>query len=282
MSPCTVRNYSGALNRLRGWLPSSGSGNECWIRLETRDLRNYLVESGKTLSRTTLHNHFSAIRSFFGFLVENGRVAADPSSGMVLPKMPRMLPVYLSKEQMVQLLEAPMKRLESGGSDAFEAWRDRAAMEVLYGGGLRVSELVGLDWDRVDLSQGSVRVLGKGSRERVCPVGRVCADVLRHYRHVAGLGGCGPVFVNGRGERLGVRSVQERLKLYLRLSGLPADITHHKLRHSYATHLLDGGADIRVVQELLGHANLATTQIYTHVTMDRLRKAHLQAHPRAR
>lgn len=282
MSPCTVRNYHGALNRLKNRLAPDLKGNECWKALETKDLRKYLVDSGKVLSRRTLHNHFSAIRSFFSFLIEKGRVGLDPSSGMALPKTPRVLPVYLSKEQMVQLLEAPMKRLESGECDAMEAWRDRAAMEVLYGGGLRVSELVGLDWDRVDLSLGSVRVMGKGSRERVCPVGRVCADVLRQYRHVAGLGGCGPVFVNDRGERISVRTVQSRLKQYLRLTGLPADITPHKLRHSYATHLLDGGADIRVVQELLGHANLATTQIYTHVTMDRLRKAHLQAHPRAR
>jgi integrase/recombinase XerC len=200
-----------------------------------------------------------------------------------LPRLDRPLPKFLTERQMFELLAAPLRLLENGGVDAFTAWRDRLMMELLYGGGLRVSELVGLNYGQIDLETGVARVLGKGRKERLCPLGRVATAVLGKWR-----GGFArdtspeaPVIVDARHRRLPVRQVQLRLKRYLALAGLPRDITPHKLRHSYATHLLNAGADLRLVQELLGHVNLATTQIYTHVSVAHLKKIYEQAHPRA-
>jgi integrase/recombinase XerC len=156
-------------------------------------------------------------------------------------------------------------------------------MELLYGGGLRVSELSGLDYGQIDFERGFARVLGKGNKERMCPLGRVAMAVLVKWRDEFARTSAAdaPVLVNARGERLPVRQIQRLLKRYLVLADLPADMTPHKLRHSYATHLLNAGADLRLVQELLGHVNLATTQIYTHVSVARLKKVYDQAHPRA-
>jgi integrase/recombinase XerC len=156
-------------------------------------------------------------------------------------------------------------------------------MELLYGGGLRVSELVGLTYGQIDGASGVARVLGKGKKERLCPLGRVAMAVLERFRDefAERSGYPDPVVVNSRRERLSVRSVQLILKKYLALADLPADLTPHKIRHSYATHLLDNGADLRLVQDLLGHASLSTTQIYTHVSVARLQDAHRLAHPRA-
>ncbi len=224
----------------------------------------------------------SALKSFFRYLLKQGQVESNPCQGLSLPKIDKKLPVYLTLEQMKQLLEAPLQTARDNPEKALQAWRDRAIMEVFYGGGLRISEVVGLNWQDVDLHNGVARVFGKGRKERICPLGKLCIEVLRQYRHLLSQNGYtgDAVFTSNQG-RISVRSVQLMLKKYLEIAGLPMDITPHKLRHSYATHLLDKGADIRVVQELLGHVSLSTTQVYTHVSMDRLRKAHQQAHPRA-
>jgi integrase/recombinase XerC len=173
--------------------------------------------------------------------------------------------------------------LESGAITPFLAWRDRLVMELLYGGGLRVSELVGLNYKFIDFTEGVARVLGKGRKERLCPLGKVAMVVLEKFRteHARNKGPADPVLINTKHERLGVREVQLLLKRYLALAELPLDLTPHKLRHSYATHLLNAGADLRLVQELLGHVQLATTQIYTHVTVARLQEIYAKAHPRA-
>ena len=183
---------------------------------------------------------------------------------------------------MLDLLGAPAKLNQAGKVSAYEAIRDRLIMELLYGAGLRVSELCGLNFGAVDWQQGFVRVLGKGSKERMCPIGEVALHCLQNFiqRDNCSTAYDQAILLTAKGGRIQPRAVQKLLKKYLLAAGLPCDMTPHKIRHSYATHLLNGGADLRAVQELLGHANLSTTQIYTHVSTNRLKAAHLQAHPR--
>ncbi|MBI4627065.1 MAG: tyrosine-type recombinase/integrase, partial [Verrucomicrobia bacterium] len=199
------------------------------------------------------------------------------------PKLEKRLPKFLTEEQMKLLLTGPQRLLENGSIDAHTAWRDRLAMELLYGGGLRVSELVGLDYGAIDFESGVARVLGKGRKERLAPLGRVALAVAVKFRaeFARRTTPSSPVLVNADGRRMTVRAVQLMLKRHLALAGLPLDLTPHKLRHSYATHLLNAGADLRLVQELLGHAQLATTQVYTHVSVARLKEIYARAHPRA-
>jgi len=212
-----------------------------------------------------------------------GRLKRNPFSGAPLPKLEKRLPQFLTEEQARTLLSSPQRLLENGGCDPFTAWRDRLAMELLYGAGLRVSELVGLSHGAVDTREGVARVMGKGRKQRICPLGRVACAVLERFRDefTPGAGLSDPVLCNAGGGRMTVRSVQLMLKRHLALAGLPLDLTPHKLRHSFATHLLNAGADLRVVQELLGHAQLATTQVYTHVSIARLKEVYDRAHPRA-
>jgi integrase/recombinase XerC len=212
-----------------------------------------------------------------------GRLRRNPFSGAPLPKLEKRLPQFLTEEQARTLLASPGRLLESGGCDAFTACRDLLAMELLYGAGLRVSELVGLNHGSVELGEGVARVMGKGRKERVCPLGKAACAVLGKFRgeFSPATGPADPVLCNASGSRMTVRSVQLMLKRHLALAGLPLDLTPHKLRHSFATHLLNAGADLRVVQELLGHAQLVTTQVYTHVSIARLKDVYDKAHPRA-
>jgi integrase/recombinase XerC len=184
---------------------------------------------------------------------------------------------------MKQLLAGPVRLLDNETIDAFTAWRDRLAMELLYGGGLRVSELVALNYGAVDLDGGVARVLGKGQKERLCPLGVVAITVLKKFKaeFAHNATPSSPVLVMPSHARMPVRQVQLMLKRYLALADLPRDLSPHKIRHSYATHLLNAGADLRLVQELLGHASLNTTQVYTHVSVARLKEVYNKAHPRA-
>jgi integrase/recombinase XerC len=279
----TVRNYRQAFEDLWRWLARSGLADRGWDRLESRDLRDFVIEGQRRFSRRTLHNHLSGLRAFWKFWMRRGRLSHTPLAGIPLPKLAQPLPKFLTEKQMVDLLAGPQRLIENGSLDPFTAWRDRLVMELLYGGGLRVSELCGLNYGQIDFERGFARVLGKGNKERLCPLGRVAMAVLVKWRDefARSSTAAAPVVVNARQERLRVREVQRLLKRYLALAGLPADMTPHKLRHSYATHLLNAGADLRLVQELLGHVNLATTQIYTHVSVARLKAVYDQAHPRA-
>ncbi len=282
LSPRTVRNYGAAVEAFFRWMAGRGrSGDPAEVR--PADARGYLVEAGRRLSRRTLHNHASGLRAFFRHLRRRGTVETNPFTGLTLPKLSRPLPKFLSEEQMVSLLNAPILLWKEGKIGEFEAFRDSLALELLYGGGLRVSELCGLRHRDVDPEQGVARVLGKGEKERLCPLGPVAVACLKTFvrRFDLACGPTSPVLVRPDGKPLTPREVQARLKIHLAAAGLPLDITPHKLRHSYATHLLDRGAELRAVQELLGHANLSTTQIYTHVSIARLKEAHRQAHPRA-
>ena len=237
-------------------------------------------EEGKRYRASSVARALAAVRTFHAFLLREGEAEADPSEGVVRPKVPRTLPRPLTVGEVESILAAP-------GDGDLPGLRDRAILEVLYGAGLRISELVGLDVDDVDLDEGSVRVMGKGSKERIVPVGRFATRAVKAYltrarpsmaRERSGAA----LFLNQRGGRLTRQGTTKILKTCAGRAGLHKRVTPHMLRHSFATHLLEGGADVRVVQELLGHASLATTQIYTLVTGERLREEYFAAHPRAR
>jgi integrase/recombinase XerC len=279
----TVRNYRQAFEDFWRWLARNSQADHGIDCLGVREMRDFIIEGQRRFSRRTLHNHVSGLRAFCRYWQRRGRLKRNPLTGVPLPRLDKPLPKFLTEKQMADLLTGPLRLLENRSLDAFTAWRDRLVMELLYGGGLRVSELVGLDYGQIDFEDGVARVMGKGRKERLCPLGRVAMAVLVKWRDEFARDRApeSPVIVNRRHERLPVRQVQLLLKRYLALASLPNDITPHKLRHSYATHLLNAGADLRLVQELLGHVNLATTQIYTHVSVAHLKKIYERAHPRA-
>jgi tyrosine recombinase XerD len=236
-------------------------------------------EDERPYSARSVARALSSVRSFHRFLLREGAVLRDPAADVIQPKLPRSLPHPLSVDEIARLLEAP----DVGDSAGL---RDRAILEVLYGAGLRISELVGLDVDDVDLEEGFVRVLGKGGKEREVPLGgfgreAVSAYLTRVRPTFASAATRGALFLNQRGGRLSRQSCARLLAAHARAAQIER-VTLHTLRHSFATHLLEGGADIRVVQELLGHASVATTQIYTLVTKDHLREVYYTSHPRAR
>ncbi|MCX6950613.1 MAG: tyrosine recombinase XerC [Verrucomicrobia bacterium] len=282
-SAYTVRNYRQAFEDFYRWLVSEGR----WARgigaLGSREMRDFVIEAQRRFDRRTLHNHASGLRTFFKFWMKQGKLRINPLLGVPLPKLEKRLPKFLTEEQMKLLLTGPQRLIENETIDAHTGWRDRLAMELLYGGGLRVSELVGLNYGDVDPESGVARVLGKGKKERLCPLGRVAIAVMTKFRDefAREKGVASPVLINANGHRTSVRDVQLLVKRYLVLAGLPLDLTPHKLRHSYATHLLNAGADLRLVQELLGHSQLVTTQVYTHVSVARLKEIYAKAHPRA-
>lgn len=282
-SAYTLRNYRQAFEHFTGWLVRGGHWRGTYDGLTPRIMRDFVIEAQRQFGRRTLHNHASGLRAFYKFWQQRGRLAKNPLVGLMLPKLEKRLPQFLTEAQMKLLLLGPQRLLENGTETPFTAWRDRLVMELLYGGGLRVSEVVALDYGAVDGESGVARVLGKGRKVRLCPLGKVATEVLAKWRREFARddGPESPVVVDMRHRRLGVRAVQLLLKRYLALAGLPLDLTPHKLRHSYATHLLNAGADLRLVQELLGHASLNTTQIYTHVSVARLREVYAKAHPRA-
>jgi integrase/recombinase XerC len=275
----TVRNYRQAFEDFVRWR----NGATDFAALGPREMRDFVIEAQRRFDRRTLHNHASGLRSFFKFWMRHGKLRHNPLAGVPLPKLEKRLPKFLSEEQMKLLLSGPQRLLQNEAIDAATACRDRLAMELLYGGGLRVSELVALNYGAIDFDGGVARVVGKGRKERLCPLGRVALAVAKKFRdefakHNAP---ASAVLANADGGRMTIRAVQLMLKRYLALAGLPLDLTPHKLRHSYATHLLNAGADLRLVQELLGHAQLATTQVYTHVSVARLKEIYAKAHPRA-
>ncbi len=279
----TVRNYRQAFEDFYRWALSA----RLWERgvevLSSRDVRDFVIEGQRRFDRRTLHNHVSGLRAWAKYWRQRNKLPTNPFVGIPLPKLERRLPTFLTEAQVVRLLESPLRLLENESIDAFTAWRDRLVMELIYGGGLRISEVVGLDYGHIDFASGVARVLGKGGKERVCPLGSVALAVVKKWRSEFAVRTTpsAPVVVTARHERLSPRVIQAGLKRYLTLADLPTEVTPHKLRHSYATHLLNAGADLRLVQELLGHAQLQTTQIYTHVSMARLQQIYAQAHPRA-
>lgn len=273
----TVTNYRHALSRFRECMPSLPG----WLELGPHHFRQYLVQCARDgLSKATVRLHFAALRTFYRFLMVRFGLKNNPLKGVQLPKMGRRLPVVLNASQIEELLTAPLRVPKQKQAPTWMPLRDAAILEMFYSTGLRLSELAGLNVEDVDVYSESVRVVGKGRKERMVPVGEPALEAIQHYRHAAGVH-YGALFLGKTRARIGVASIWSMLKRCLQHTSIPLNVSPHKLRHSFATHLLDAGADLRSVQALLGHASLSTTQIYTHVTVDRLRKAYNEAHPRA-
>lgn len=264
-----------------------------WAGVDRYGVRAFLVACQKNGDApATTRRKLAAIRTFFAFLVREGKVAHNPCAGVRGPKMPRKLPIVLTQKQVAELLDAPLAAAASGDgapseAEEFAAVRDKAILEFLYSTGARVAECAAVSLRDVNLEAGTVRLEGKGRKERLAVLGGPATLALRAMLERAdGLfADCRasdtPLFRNLEGGRLTTRSIERMLKHWLAIAGLPANVTPHKLRHSFATHMLEAGADLRSVQELLGHARLSTTQIYTHLAIERLREIYQSAHPRA-
>lgn len=275
-SPQTLRAYQQGLEHFRLFQPTLA-----WKEITADHFRAYLLEMMKQeVARATIRLRFAALRSFFNYLIDQKELSLNVLKQVSLPKLEKSLPHYLTINQVTDLLATPGKEKKTKQAPFWMAARDEAILELFYSSGLRLSELVGIEILDLDLFAGTVRVMGKGSRERILPVGKVALEAIAHYRHLAKVS-TGPLFINKSRKRLSPTAVWQMLKKHLREAGLPASLSPHSLRHSFATHLLDRGAHLRSVQSLLGHASLSTTQIYTHVTTERLKQAYQAAHPRA-
>jgi integrase/recombinase XerC len=292
LSPYTLRNYRQTLVQFCQWHHDERHATPAWTDLQRDDFRGYLRFLGrKNMGRAAIHLRFSALRSFYKFLVRRGEAESSPIKNISLPKAAKRLPRFMTPQQMDDLLKAPEKELKrlrhnpDNKADESEFFRDAAILETIYSCGLRVSELCGLLAQDVNFGEQLMRVRGKGKKERMVPIGAPALQAIERYWRALPNPPSGPepVFLALPSSNHPVlpRVVQLRLKKYLAIAGLDPGLTPHKIRHSYATHLLDAGADLRSVQELLGHAHLVTTQVYTHVTTERLKKAYDDAHPRA-
>lgn len=249
-------------------------------KVDIHVMRSYLAALAKDRKKSSIGRKLAALKKFFRFLVAAQKIAKDPLLLLHSPKQEKALPGFLSVDDVFQLLGAIQIK---NGLDV----RDRAVLEVFYSTGIRVSELVGLNWADLDFQLGIIRVVGKGSKERIVPIGEIALQALRDYgqeqrkRWQFVCKGETAVFLNNRGERITTRSVGRIVDKHLKLAGIPVRMGPHGLRHSFATHLLNGGADLRVIQELLGHASLSTTQKYTHLNLDALTAVYDKAHPRS-
>ena len=276
VSPRTLLNYRHALTSFR-----DQAKPPAWKKCTADDFRRYLFELSKQkAARATIRLHFAALRTFYKWLSERHGLKRNPLKEVQLPKLERKLPVVLTISQMDELLTAPFRTpLEKQTPDWAPA-RDAAILELFYSSGLRLAELISLDVAHIDPFSESVRVLGKGRKERVVPVGAPALEAIQKYRSQAGVA-TGPLFISKRRTRISSVAIGDILRKYLPHTTIPIHVSPHKLRHSFATHMLDAGADLRGVQALLGHASISTTQIYTHVTVERLKKAYGESHPRA-
>ena len=277
-SPRTLANYRDALAVYQKWRGEKFAG---WRGEEADDFRDYLFALMKQgFKRATIRLRFAALRSFYKYLVLRQGLARSPVAEVLLPKPERSLPVVLTVSQIDELLGMPLRGTVDKKTPPWLPLRDAAILELFYSCGLRISELLALDVRHLDFIGESVRVTGKGSKERIVPIGGPAINAIQRYRQEAAVTS-GPLFLSTRKSRITQQAVDQLLKKYLKRSSIPFAISPHKLRHSFATHLLDAGADLRSVQALLGHASLSTTQIYTHVTKERLKDAYDSAHPRA-
>ncbi len=281
MSEHTIRNYGVDLAQFLAHLVETSQAGEFPTGVTHLMIRSFMAELGeKGVSHQTVARKIAALRSFYKFLQRRGRMVGNPARVVHTPKLEKKIPTFLTVSMMERLLAAP-----EGGT--FTGSRDKAILELIYSAGLRSFELVGLDHDDIDLERRVLRLRGKGMKERINPVGRYAVTALEEYlvhkdQH-PDRARFDPkaVFLNFRGQRLTTRSVRRMLTHYAALAGLPGDVSPHTLRHSFATHLLQRGADLRVVQELLGHENISTTQIYTHITATEMQRIYAGSHPRA-
>jgi integrase/recombinase XerC len=273
-SPQTLIRYRHDLTRLVEYAGARGVAE--WIALRSDAVRSFIAgEHRQGIAPKTLQARLSACRSLFKFLLRGGELKHDPAAGVRAPKAPRKLPQVLDVDEMAKLVEIP--------TDGAEAVRDRAILELLYSSGLRISELTGLKWRDLDLADASVRVTGKGRKTRIVPVGSKALAVLRALRELEQVASEDePVFRGRNGAPIGAAAVRTRMKAWAKAQGIERRVYPHLLRHSFASHMLESSGDLRAVQELLGHADIATTQIYTHLDFQHLARVYDSAHPRAR
>ena len=279
-SPSTLRAYEADLGEFREFYSIEGPGELSSVdHLFVRNHISRLAEQ-HGISKRTVARKLASLRSFFKYLVSRNHLTANPALHVRTPKLDKKLPVYLSSEEMERLLNAPPPT-------GFAGVRDRSIFEVLYSTGVRVSELTSMNWGDISIDTGMGRVSGKGKKERVVILGPYACEALRIYRTAGELKftkefqGDNPIFLNKYGNRLTARGVRRVLKKYIAKAGLDSRVTPHTLRHTFATHLLQEGADLRSIQELLGHEHLATTQIYTHLAPEQFQEIYKKAHPRA-
>ncbi|MCJ8332104.1 MAG: tyrosine recombinase [Lentisphaeria bacterium] len=295
-SPHTISNYQRDILQYADLVLDSRDESVNASSFSILSAREFLMKlHEKELARNSILRKISTLRSFCRFLVREDVLENNPFKGLNAPRKERGLPKVFNKQQVAALLKAPedywkkaaLSSSKQSGDAIFAAKRDMAILEVLYSGGLRINEAIDLDNKQVDYYSGTFRVKGKGKKERLCMLGKPAIRAVKKYdkeRKRLGFGSTrddGPLFLNQQGNRLTARSVQRNFKLYLNEAMLPGNLSPHALRHSFATHLLDAGADLRSVQEMLGHANLSTTQIYTHISIERLINVYAEAHPRS-
>ncbi|MBI4583114.1 MAG: tyrosine recombinase XerC [Planctomycetes bacterium] len=280
MSPETIRAYEKDLYQFLRFFRNQEGGKKSPGEITSLDIRDFLANlREKNYQKTTVVRKLATIRSFYKFLLKKGLVTNNPLTDIPTPKVEKRLPRFLGVEEVEKLLNAPQ-------GNTFQAIRDRAILETLYSTGLRVSELTGLNVADIDLTGEIIKASGKGSRERMVPIGSFAMEAVKKYLEVRGTiprhtaKDPEALFLNRFGERLSSRSIRKILDKYIRITGLDERTSPHTLRHSFATHLLNRGANLRIVQELLGHKHLSTTQIYTHVTTSNMKKAYEEAHPR--
>jgi tyrosine recombinase XerC len=277
VSPHTLNAYQSDLTLFAEFLVSIGAA---WQAVDRATLRRYVVSlQAEGSARATIARKLACLRSFYRFAQREAEVERNPAQHVLTPRRGERLPNVLTVQEMVSMLKVPDLGTPQG-------LRDRAILELLYAAGLRVSELVALDFNGIDWGRAEARIWGKGSKERIVVLGQLALTALKRYiehgRPALAAGkSSGALFIHRRGGRLSDRSVRELVGTYARLAGIDRAVSPHTLRHTFATHMLDGGADLRVVQELLGHSNLATTQMYTHVSQQQARRIYMAAHPRA-
>jgi integrase/recombinase XerC len=277
-SPHTCRCYQRDLEEFENFLKGSGLflSTEGAVEMENVDriaIRKYLSFLHRRNKKSSIARKVSTLRSFYKFLMKEQLVSSNPAKAVSTPKAEKPLPTALTVDEVFRLVESPMKD---------ERLRDSAILELLYSSGVRVGELVGLNLNGLDMDLGIVKVMGKGRKERIVPIGSKAIEALKAYLEERGdLDGEEPLFVNLRGGRLTARSIGRLVKKYTKRSGIFRKVSPHSLRHTFATHLLDAGADIREIQEMLGHASLSTTQRYTHLSVDKLMEVYDKAHPRS-
>lgn len=278
----TVESYSRDLREFAAFAGEETSGKE----IEGRTIRGYVYTLHKKNKSSSVARKLSSLRTFFRFLLREQIVKNDPVAGISMPKQDKYMPVFLTVDEVFALMDTP-------GEDDLFAERDRAILELLYSTGMRVAELTALDMDHLDFETGMVKVTGKGNKERLVPIGRPAIEALMRYspqrEHLiadrvrrGNVAENDALFLNSRGTRLTTRSVERSVKMYAQRAGIAARVTPHSLRHSFGTHLLEMGADLRSVQELLGHVSLSTTQKYTHLNMDHLMDVYDRSHPKAK
>ena len=287
-SPHTCRGYQRDLEGFEDFLKSSGmyltpSGDVELGKVDRIAIRKYLSFLFRRNRKSSIARKISTLRSFFKYLVREGMVPSNPAKSVSTPKVEKTLPTTLTVDEAFRLMGSPKSVFGKSSEGSKEkGLRDRAILELLYSSGLRVSELVGLNWNQLDQDLGIVRVMGKGRKERIVPVGAKAIEALKAYLEERGsVEGGNPLFINSMGGRLTARSVGRLIKKYSRHSGIFRKVSPHSLRHTFATHLLDAGADIREIQEMLGHSSLSTTQRYTHLSMGKLMEVYDRAHPRS-